>query len=173
MKWKDIDFERDEIQVFRSKTNNYGVIPISQALRPILVKAKKQAKTEYVIEHKGKPVKRVSTSLRNALKKAGITKSFRMYDLRHMHATYSGASGGDPAAVSSILGHSDISLTTRVYFQPLQEAKRKAVEAVPKIDENREAAERYRKKQEMKKQNKPKKKKKFKVTDVGYKYDER
>jgi integrase len=58
-----------------------------------------------------------------------------------MHATYSSASGGDPAAVSSILGHSDISLTTRVYFQPLQEAKRKAVEAVPKLDENREAAE--------------------------------
>lgn len=88
-----------------------------------------------------------------------------------MHAIYSGASGGDPAAASSILGHSDISLTTRVYFQPLEEVKRKAVEAVTKIDEDRDAAERYRKKQEMKKQTKPKKRKKFKATDIGFRYD--
>lgn len=43
---------------------------------------------------------------------------------------------------------------------------------MPKLSEGEDAAERYRKKQEMKKQNKPKKKKKFKVTDVGYRSDD-
>lgn len=54
------------------------------------------------------------------------------------------------AAVCPILGHSNISLATMAYFQPLEEAKRKAIEAVPKIDENREATEMYRKRQVIK-----------------------
>lgn len=56
-------------------------------------------------------------------------------------------------------GHSDNSLATRAYFQPLEETKRKAIEAVPKIDENYEATEMYRKRQEMENQYNQKKKK--------------
>ncbi|OIQ51139.1 Tyrosine recombinase XerD [Pseudodesulfovibrio hydrargyri] len=170
MKWDDVDFERDEIRIFRSKTNNYGVIPISQALRPILKRAKRKAKTDHVIERNGKPINRVTTSLQNALKKAGITKPFRMYDLRHMHATYSGASGGDPAAIASILGHSDISTTTRVYFQPLEEAKRKSVEAVPRVREDGDTVSKHqeRKAKMAGASQRKKKKKKFKIKDIGY-----
>lgn len=169
MTWDNVDFERNEIHLFRSKTKNYGAIPISKALRPILKRAKKKAKTNYVIEYRGKPIGRVTTSLENALEKAGITKPFVMYDLRHMHATYSGASGGDPASIASILGHSDITTTTRVYFQPLEEAKRRSVEAVPMVHEGGDPAKKHqaRKAKKVGTSQRKKKKKKFKLKDVG------
>lgn len=97
-----------------------------------------------------------------------ITKSFQMKDLRHMLATYSRKDGVQPEAVSSVLGHSDITTTYRVYYQAMDEEKRKAVDGVPKLSEGEDCAEWYRKKKELKKRDKPKKKKKFKVTDVVY-----
>lgn len=167
MKWDDVDFERNEIQIYRSKTNSYGVIPIATALRPILKKAKAEARTDHVIERNGKPITRVTTSLKNALEKAGITKPFRMYDLRHMHGTYSGAAVGDPAAIGSNLGHSDFSMTARVYMQPMQESKRRAVEGLPRINGGEEPEIKLPPQTEGKDGTSKRKKKKFKFRDVG------
>jgi len=167
LQWAQIDFERDIIHLYRSKTDTSSAIPIAKALRPILLRAKKKAQSDSVIEYRGRGVKRVSTALTSAMKKAGITKSFQLKDLRHMMATYSRKDGVQPEAVSSVLGHSDITTTYRIYYQAMDEEKRKAVDAVPRLSEDGCAVERCRKKRD-----RPKKKKKFKVTDIGYRIEE-
>lgn len=136
LKWDDVDFENKRISVFATKTKQNRLVPIPDVLLPILKKAKRKAESEYVIEYKGKQVLRVSTALKNAKEKAGITKSFRLYDLRHMYATKMMNKGADLAAVSVNLGHSDVSLTANTYYQPMEKEKTRAANLLPRLDED-------------------------------------
>ncbi|WP_319760564.1 tyrosine-type recombinase/integrase [Maridesulfovibrio sp.] len=173
LKWDDVDFENRRVFVFATKTKQNRYVPIPDILIPILKKAKRKAKTEYVIEYNGKPVLRVDTALKTAKEKAGITKSFRLYDLRHMYATLMMTQGGDLAAVSANLGHSDISLTANTYYQPMEKEKARAANLLPQLDVDG-SRERSRKLAEKKKRDreaanpKKKKKKRSKVTKKGY-----
>lgn len=135
LKWANVDFENNLIHIFgpKTKTKQNRTIPIPDALIPILKKAKRKAKSDSVIEYNGKPVKRVSTALKTAIEKAGITKSFRMTDLRHMYATFMLNQGADLAAVSSMLGHSDVSLTANTYYQPMAQEKARAANLLPEL----------------------------------------
>lgn len=169
--WNGVDFERQEVSIYATKTSQRRTIPIPDAFLPVLRKAQRQAQTPYVIEYNGKQVLRVSTSLKNALKKAGIDKSFRLYDLRHMYATYMLNSGGDLAAVSAMLGHSDVSLTANTYYQAMSKEKQRSANLLPTLNENIERDEKFQaRRSERAKESNPKKKKtKRSVTDMGYK----
>lgn len=175
LKWDGVDFERQEVSIFATKTNQRRTIPIPDAFLPVLRKAKRKAQTPYVIEYNGKQVLRVSTSLKSALEKAGIDKSFRLYDLRHMYATYMLNSGGDLAAVSAMLGHSDVSLTANTYYQAMSKEKQRAANLLPKLNENIERDEKFQARREEKlREAQPKKKKKRRsVTDFSYKANSR
>ncbi|WP_319779925.1 tyrosine-type recombinase/integrase [Maridesulfovibrio sp.] len=169
LKWDDVDFENNRISVFATKTKQNRIIPIPDVLLPILKRAQRKAETEFVVEYKGNPVLRVSTALKNAKEKAGITKSFRLYDLRHMYATLMMNKGADLAAVSAMLGHSDVSLTANTYYQAMSSEKTRAANLLPRIDEDTEAAERFQKKMEKKKGDAAvKNRKKRKLSHVGY-----
>jgi len=169
LQWHQVDFEQEAIHFYRSKTDSKGSIPIAKNLLPILKRAKQKAKSNYVVEYKGRQVKRITTALKNAIKRAGITKKFMLKDLRQMHASYSAAHGGDNAAVSSNLGHSDLTTTARYYIQPLEGAARVAVDAVPKLHEGGDPLKRQKARKEKKAgtSQRKKKKKKFKFRDVG------
>ena len=54
------------------------------------------------------------------------------HDLRHSYASYAIASGIDPVTVAGILGHSDPSITMRIYADVLPKT---AVAAQDKMDE--------------------------------------
>lgn len=63
--------------------------------------------------------------VRPALAAAGLPVSLRTYDVRHSHASILIDQGAKPAAVAHRLGHSDPSMTARVYthlFEGVQEA---------------------------------------------------
>ena len=68
-----------------------------------------------------------------ACRRAGITFSVRLYDLRHMFATYMLSNGADLAAVSKLLGHSSITMTANVYYQYLEGEKERAVALLPEL----------------------------------------
>lgn len=173
LKWENINFEREQIEVFATKTTQTRIIDIPEPLLRVLKKAKRKAKSEYVVEYNGKRVLRVTTSLNNALEKAKIDKSFRMTDLRHMYATYMLNQGADLAAVSAMLGHSDVSLTANTYYQAMAKEKKRAASLLPQIRDY-DTIERDRKRKKKPGTSKRKKKKGIKATRIGsfYKDDE-
>ncbi|MDD4730773.1 MAG: site-specific integrase [Desulfovibrio sp.] len=173
LKWENINFEREQIEVFATKTTKTRIIDIPEPLLRVLKKAKRKAKSEYVVEYNGKRVLRVTTSLNNALEKAKIDKSFRMTDLRHMYATYMLNQGADLAAVSAMLGHSDVSLTANTYYQAMAKEKKRAASLLPQIRDY-DTIERDRKRKKKSGTSKRKKKKGIKATRIGsfYKDDE-
>jgi len=141
IKWDHIDFDRGVVRVFAGKTREWREIPFSQDFRVRLLSMKAQAKTEYVIEYKGRPMKKFRRSFQTACSKAGVSYSCRMYDVRHLFATVMLSGGADLAAVSKLLGHSSTKMTADVYYELMKGEKAKAVSLLPSITESDDTAE--------------------------------
>lgn len=143
LKWEHIDFEKGVISVYAPKTSTWRTIPISPVFAAKLKTQKEEAKTEYVIEYRGKPMKKFRNSFKTACQRAGLNYPCRMYDVRHLFATVMLAGGADLAAVSKLLGHSTTQETANTYYEFLKGEKEKAVSLLPSIidDEQQEISE--------------------------------
>ena len=133
LRWIDVDWERKQVRVFGRKTQTLRVIPVKDAFLERLREMRAISRTEFLIEFRGKPVRRIQKAFRMACRRAGIEHSVRMYDLRHMFATYMLSNGADLAAVSKLLGHSSITMTANVYYQYLEGEKERAVTLLPDL----------------------------------------
>jgi integrase len=140
LRWEDIDFEQDRLQVRRALQRQRG-----QGLVLVEPKTAKSRRTVYfpegttdtLREHRWRQLEarlqlgpawqdadrifcqadgsaldpsQVSDKLHRALKKAGLPQ-VRVHDLRHTAATLYLARGENPKVVQELLGHSTISLT--------------------------------------------------------------
>lgn len=133
LKWENVDFAKKEVLIYGRKTKEFRKVPITDSFLARLEEMKKVAKTEYVIEYRGKHIRTIGQGFRNACDKAGITYPVRMYDLRHMFATTMLANGADLAAVSKLMGHAKITMTADVYYQYMQGEKERAVSLLPSL----------------------------------------
>jgi integrase len=79
-----------------------------------------------------RPIGSVKKAHSGAVRRANITRHFRLYDLRHTFATRAAASGVDLPTLSSLLGHASILMTMR-YVHPAAEQKRAAMEKFEKF----------------------------------------
>lgn len=73
------------------------------------------------------PFKSFHRSCQMAVKKAGITMPDRMYDLRHMFASITLSDGADLAALSKLVGHSNINTSVKVYHDVLRSEKERGI----------------------------------------------
>jgi site-specific recombinase XerD len=116
LKRKDLDFERELINVRKGKGKKDRVTLISDSLKIDLLKyySINQFKTEYVFEgRRGKYTKKsVQKVLDLAGKKVGIKVTPHM--LRHSFATHLLEAGTDIRHIQKLLGHSDLK-TTEIY----------------------------------------------------------
>ena len=87
---------------------------------------------EHVIHYRGKPVRAIKTAWGALLKRAGITRRIRPYDLRHAFATEAIAAGVDVGTVAQLMGH-DPKMLLEHYQHVADKQKRAAVEALPEI----------------------------------------
>lgn len=134
LRWADVDFEASTVHVRGTKTVGADrLIPITSAFRARLLTMQRQAQSDFIIEYKGRPIKQLRRSLGTALKRAGITYPVRMYDIRHLFATVMLSGGADLAAVSALLGHSDITTTQKHYYHLLHGEKERAVAIRPSL----------------------------------------
>ena len=133
LRWIDVDFIKKQVRVFGRKTQSHRIIPIKDAFLERLREMRAISRTEFIIEYRGKRVNRIQKAFRMACRRAGIEHSVRMYDLRHMFATYMLSNGADLAAVSKLLGHSSITMTANVYYQYLEGEKERAVTLLPDL----------------------------------------
>ncbi|MCW8966433.1 MAG: tyrosine-type recombinase/integrase [Candidatus Pacearchaeota archaeon] len=116
LKRKDIDFEREVLNVKKGKGNKDRITLISENLKLDLLKyySNNTFKTEYVFEGRnGEYTKKsVQKVLDLAGKKVGTKVTPHM--LRHSFATHLLESGTDIRHIQKLLGHSDLK-TTEIY----------------------------------------------------------
>ncbi len=71
------------------------------------------------------------TAWKAALRRAGITRHIRPYDLRHAFATEAIRAGADYGTVAVLMGHSSPVMVMRHYQHVCNEQKMEAIEAIP------------------------------------------
>ena len=131
--WDRVDFSRNVISVTRTrgknllqertKTNIKRVIPMNDYTRAVLLELhKKKSSSSFVfIRPSGEPIdpNHIYRDFGKAQKKAGITNKITFHDLRHTFASQFVMAGNDLYELSKILGHTNITMTTRyAHFSP-------------------------------------------------------
>lgn len=120
MKQADIDFDRMEIHIRMTKYNKDRYVPLS----PMMARGlRKYYEAYHPVKwvFNGKAIgsqlseKGVQWPIREAVKKAGISKQASVHTLRHSYATHLLESGMDIDTLSKLLGHAHLS-TTLVYL---------------------------------------------------------
>ncbi|WP_279045505.1 tyrosine-type recombinase/integrase [Bilophila wadsworthia] len=132
--WDDVDLAHGVISM--PSANKGGRlekrdIPIRKELLPLLTQWQRQdGDCPYVISWAGKPVRKIGSAWKTAIRKAGI-RPFRPYDLRHAYATYAIRSGVDLKTSAEIMGHESARMILDVYEHVDWTQKVKAIEAMP------------------------------------------
>ena len=110
-------------------------VPISPHIMPALNAWRKQDMKEgqeYVIHYGGKPVRSISKAWHGALRRAGISRRIRPYDLRHCFASTLLAEQADSKSVAEIMWH-DVKMLLSTYQHIDRAQKRKAIDKMPNI----------------------------------------
>lgn len=130
IKISDIDFNRGGVWIQRTKTNNPPeLLPIKdEFLNTLKELVKKEPNRAYLIEYNNKPVISLKTAWNATLRRAGITRRLRLYDLRHFYASSMLKAGADLKAVSQLMGHSSTTLTISTYYHVIEEQKKEAID---------------------------------------------
>lgn len=113
LEWSDIDLQSlvEELRAWR--------------------KADERAGMKYVIHYQGRQITTIYIGWRLVLKRAGIRRKIRPYDLRHAFATEAIAAGTDVGTVARLMGHSIAMMSLKHYQHVLDAQKIAAVEAIP------------------------------------------
>jgi integrase len=121
--WDRVDFERGliylgEHNVLRPRKGR-ATVTMTNALRAALSEARQGARTKYVLEWGGEPIKAVRTALGKAARRAGLT-GVSPHVFRHSAARWMAEDGVPMREIAAVLGHADEQITARVYarFSP-------------------------------------------------------
>lgn len=115
--WDRVDFDRNQINLridADSPRKGRAVVPMNGTLRAALSSACDAALSDYVIEWAGQPVKSIRTGFNSTVKNAGL-KGVSPHVLRHTAAVRMAVAGIPMQKISQFLGHSNTSVTERVY----------------------------------------------------------
>jgi integrase len=141
LEWVNVNLEHNFITVTAQEAKNKKIrrIPINKSLRELLLKLNLTRNgSRYVFENPktGKPYTDLKRGWQSALEKARIN-GMRFHDLRHTFASHFLMNGGDLYTLKEILGHKDITTTSR-YLTITTEHKSKAMEIfeVPENESN-------------------------------------
>lgn len=120
LKISDIDSDRMQVRIVKSKGKMDRYIPLSTYVLKGLRKYIQSSKTKYYLFNgkvKGEPLgtSAVQQSFRLAIKKANIHKEVSVHSLRHSYATHLLEQGVDIVTIKELLGHATIQ-TTMMYL---------------------------------------------------------
>jgi integrase len=129
----DVDFKRGGVYLIRHKTQDK---PVFQPVRPEFLSRLETLRSQepdrkYLVEYHGEPVASLRKTWGTTLRRAGITRRLRLYDLRHWYATQMLRNGADVKAVSELMGHANVQTTLRVYYHVIEAQKRAALDHLP------------------------------------------
>jgi integrase len=137
--WDRVDFDRRVIHLdnpARDKTpKGRATVPMAEALVAPLADAKRGALSAYVIEWAGGRVLSVKKGVALAAKRAGL-EGVSPYILRHTAAVLLAEAGVPLIEIASYLGHTNPSVTFRVYARFSPDYLRKASDALDTVLQN-------------------------------------
>jgi integrase len=126
LKWFDLDFDREVIQVRKTKTKLNRVVPMNARVRQVLNQQRRSSEFVFTSDRTGGRLVDVKKAFDAARIEAKIP-DFQLRDLRHSCATRLSDQGEELVTVAEILGHTDIRMTKR-YSHAMHERKRNALE---------------------------------------------
>lgn len=155
LKWQDINFEENKLQVKRSVSVKKGggvsigetktetgvrCIQMPPSVADVLQNRKQTAITEWVFPNFMHPEQPISPAtayrkLKIILKHAGLPL-IRFHDLRHTFATHATHGGVDPKTLAGILGHTNASFTLDTYTHVTNDMQKAASNIVGNIMQN-------------------------------------
>ena len=111
--WNDIDFEREELRVRRSKGKRFRVIPLNDLALQALQEHPRHIASNVVFHNPdGSCWKDVRGSFCATLRKAGLPR-IRIHDLRHSFVSNLVMAGEDLRTVQELAGHRSITTTMK------------------------------------------------------------
>jgi len=126
--WSEVQSSEGEyfLHYRQKKTKNVEVLPIPWAAYNLLGDRKEPtARVFEGLTYSGS----LNLILKRWVLKAGITKDITFHCFRHTFATLQLSNGTDIYTVSALLGHKNLS-TTQIYAKVMDNAKRKAADAI-------------------------------------------
>jgi integrase len=121
--WGRCDFERGKINLEDPAINQphkgRAIVPMTEALRSVLLEAQRGALSDFVIEWAGKRVASVKRGIKAAGARADLG-NIAPHMLRHSAAVRMAEDGVPMEEIAQYLGHSNVNVTRRVYarFSP-------------------------------------------------------
>ncbi len=112
--WDRVDLERGVIDYRKGPSTAKGrsLVPISAGLVRTLKRAKGRAKSDHVIEWRGKPVQRIVRAFTTHCDAIGL-EGVSPNTLRHTFGTWAAQSGASLFLVARAMGHKRVSTTER------------------------------------------------------------
>lgn len=131
--WDRVDFKRRLIHLIdptvKIRRKGRATVPINSTLMAALQEAKGGALSEYVVEWSGERVKSIRKGIATAADKAGLD-DVSPHVFRHTSAVWMAEAGIPITEIAQYLGHSNPSVTYRVYSRYSPDHLRKAASAL-------------------------------------------
>lgn len=131
--WERVDLDRRMIRLSDPsatvRQKGRSTIPINDTLFAALKEARKGALSDYVVEWSGERVKSIKKSIATAAREAGVA-NVSPHVFRHTSAVWMVEAGIPLMEVAQFLGHSNPSITYRVYGRYSPDHLRKAASAL-------------------------------------------
>lgn len=141
LRWSDVDLEKAVLRMPNADKGCSKEEARDVPIREDIVELLKQWEHDdtiigcpWVIHHKGKQVRCINHAWRAALRRAGIERRIRPYDLRHAFASRSLDYSADIKSIAQIMGHADETMLLRTYRHTNSEGRRRAINAAPSIE---------------------------------------
>jgi len=136
LKWKDVDFENDQLKIEQTKVKNtsskpFVYIDLNNNIKAILKRLDKGKPQDNIFDLPS--FSSTVKTLKRWVKKAEIEKNITWHSARHSFATNLLFVNTDIKTVSGLLGHSDLKHTQK-YTHLVNELKRKAVDSLPDVE---------------------------------------
>lgn len=132
IKYSDVDYENKVIRIRGTKTiRSDRYVPVQEEFLEAIKEWKKDARTEHLVEFRGKPIKCINGAFLKSVKRAGITKNVVPYHLRHYFASILVARKVDFKTLSVLMGHSSPAMLFSTYCHTVDGTGRKAIEKLP------------------------------------------
>jgi integrase len=130
LRWANVNMADGFIRLERTQRTNNKVLRVLLNENALEVLRRFPRVSEYVLCDPGTGERILSfrKTFASACKKTGI-KDFRIHDLRHTFGTMLNARGVALPTISSLLGHSSITMTSK-YITPITEDQKRAVDCL-------------------------------------------